>query len=203
MNGTLERKTLSTGKTIKISQDQAESPRDWDNLTKMVCFHSNYTIGDDNHDYNKDDFGSWEELRDAIESTEDPVVILPIYMYDHSGITIATTPFSCRFDSGQIGFIYVTHNSLDAAGLTVRNEEKWSDFLERLTKSVIADVAIYDQYIRGDVYAFAIEDEDGLVLDSCGGFYGDSLEESGMKEYLTDYLSPAEMVEFESESSFV
>jgi hypothetical protein len=169
----------------------------------MVCFHSNYSIGDDNHDYNKDDYSSWQELEDAIESTEDPVVMLPIYLYDHSGQTISTEPFSCRFDSGQIGFIYVTHTSLDAAGLTVRNEEKWDEFLERLTASVKADVSIYDQYIRGEVYAFAIEDEDGMVLDSCGGFYGDSLEESGMKLYLTDYLSPAEIVELESESSFV
>ena len=203
MNETLKSKKLSTGKTIKISQDQPESPRDWDNMTKMVCFHSKYSIGDDNHDYNKDDYNSWQELEDAIKSTEDPVVILPIYMYDHSGQTISTKPFSSRFDSGQVGYIYITHNMLDAAGLTVKYEETWDDFLARLTACLESDVKIYDQYIRGEVYAFLIEDENGLQLDSCGGFYGDSLEESGMKEYLTDYLSPAEIVEFESESSFV
>jgi hypothetical protein len=36
------------GKTIKVSYDEdAESPRDWDNLGTMVCFHRRYNLGDD------------------------------------------------------------------------------------------------------------------------------------------------------------
>ena len=33
---------------------------------------------------------------------------LPVYAYVHSGATIATTPFSCPFDSGRSGWVYCT-----------------------------------------------------------------------------------------------
>ena len=34
------------------------------------------------------------------------------------------------------------------------------------------EVEVYDQYIRGDVYGFIIEDLQGNNVDSCWGFYG-------------------------------
>jgi hypothetical protein len=33
-------------------------------------------------------------------------VILPLYVYEHSGVTMRTYPFGCRWDSGQAGYIY-------------------------------------------------------------------------------------------------
>ena len=33
-------------------------------------------------------------------------LMLPLYLYDHSGITMNTTGFSCPWDSGQVGWIY-------------------------------------------------------------------------------------------------
>ena len=41
-----------------------------------------------------------------------------------------------------------------------------------------------DNYIKGNVYWFKIEDENGDEVDSCGGFFGD-IEENGMLEYLS------------------
>ena len=34
------------------------------------------------------------------------LIWLPIYKYDHGGITYNTTGFSCSFDSGQVGHIF-------------------------------------------------------------------------------------------------
>ena len=39
-------------------------------------------------------------------------VILPVYMYDHSGVTINTGGFSCGWDSGQVGWIYCEKKKL-------------------------------------------------------------------------------------------
>lgn len=39
-------------------------------------------------------------------SISDELIILPLYLYDHGGITIKTNPFSCPWDSGQVGWIY-------------------------------------------------------------------------------------------------
>ena len=98
-----------TNYQIEIIHDEHPSnPRvEWDNLGTMVCFHGRYTLGDIGHGYRSSDFNSWDELKQLIIKQVKPAVILPIYMYDHSGITISTQPFGCRFDSGQIGFIYI------------------------------------------------------------------------------------------------
>lgn len=34
---------------------------------------------------------------------------LPLYLYDHSGITMSTTTFSCPWDSGRVGMIFCSH----------------------------------------------------------------------------------------------
>lgn len=93
---------------IKIStRQQPDSPRSWDNLGTMICFHRRYDLGD-KHSYSSDDYSSWEEMKKAIIKEENPAVILPLYMYEHSGISISTSPFSCPWDSGQIGFVLVS-----------------------------------------------------------------------------------------------
>lgn len=49
---------------------------------------------------------TWTELREIASNVN---VMLPIYLYDHSGITISTSAFSCRWDSGLVGFIFCSH----------------------------------------------------------------------------------------------
>jgi hypothetical protein len=49
---------------------------------------------------------------------------------------------------------------------------------------VEGEVKTLDNYIKGNVYWFKIEDENGYEVDSCGGFIGD-IEENGMLEYLS------------------
>lgn len=85
---------------IEIFYDEfGDSPRNWDNLGTMICFHNRYTLGD-KHDYDTDDYNGWGEMEKAIIKDNDVAIILPLYLYDHSGITIATSPFGCRWDSG-------------------------------------------------------------------------------------------------------
>ena len=173
---------LSDGGKFQIHTDECpESPRDWDNLGAMVCFHKRYILGDDNHDYCQGDFNSWDDLKAQIEEDHDVVDILPIYMYDHSGVTISTTPFSCPWDSGQIGFIFATvQQAKEVWDMEVVVERD----AESIRRILLAEVEAYDQYLRGEVYSFVLEDADGEVQDSCGGFFGDPVE-SGMIEHLS------------------
>jgi hypothetical protein len=86
---------------IIIEQDEEPiNPRiENDNFARMLCFHKDYRLGDgkrfDDFGFNRSDYNSWDEMEDAIIKQEKPAVILPLYLYDHSGITISTTPFSC------------------------------------------------------------------------------------------------------------
>ena len=153
---------------IKILQDnEPVNPREWDNIGTIICFHKKHSLGDP-HDYNFNDFNSWEELKNQINKDQNVAVILPIYMYDHSGITIKTTPFNCPWDSGQIGFIFISKEKAlnEFGGCKITNILR-----KRLIQLLIGEVDTYDQYLAGDVYGYQITLNDE-VLDSCWGYYG-------------------------------
>jgi len=94
-------------------------------------------------------------------------VMLPLYLYDHSGITMSTSGFSCPWDSGQVGWIYCTME---------RARQEWSgtdDEVRVRAKSYLyGEVEEYDQFLTGDVWGYVIKDEDDEEVDSCWGFYG-------------------------------
>jgi hypothetical protein len=166
------------GYTIKIEQDEyPESPREWDNLGTMICFHNRYDLGD-KHDLNSKDFNSWNELEAYLRKENNIAIILPLYLYDHSGITMNTTGFSCPWDSGQVGFIYITKEKLRYEYSCKKITKKW---IEKVTGYLNNEVKTYDQYLMGDVYGYTVEDEDGEQIDSCVGFYGTEEAENEAK----------------------
>ena len=69
---------------IKIKQDESPlNPREeFDNICKMVCYHHKYKLGDEKVN-DAFPFTSWDELEGDIKKQEDPVIILPLYLYDH------------------------------------------------------------------------------------------------------------------------
>lgn len=100
-----------------------------------------------------------------------------LYLYDHSGITISMNPFSCRFDSGIVGIIYM----IDADKNPISYEQQ--------IKIMKSEVKTYDDYIRGNCYGYIIEDSEENEIDSCYGFLGDyeyCLSEA--KDYLNSII---------------
>lgn len=98
-------------------------------------------------------------------------LVLPLFLYDHSGITMNTTGYSCRWDSGQVGFI--------AWSREARQEwhgESWiHDGKQRKEKDLEVMrniVREYDQYLTGDVFIVTIYDLDGNELQSEGNVFG-------------------------------
>ena len=167
---------------VKVIQDSdPSSPREDDNLGTMVCFHNRYDLGD-KHDYSHKDYDGWKEMLKGIDKREDACIILPLFLLDHSGITMSTKDFNDRWDSGQVGYIFVSKKKV---------REEYS--VKRITKAIAekacsvleAEVETYDQYLRGDVYGFEIwklgkkSGKEKEMIDSCWGYYG---EEECMKE---------------------
>ena len=184
---------------VEVIQDSdVESPRtSFDNLGKMVCAHGRYSLGDEQ--LNTDEYDSWEEAKKDIVKDG---VCLDLYLYDHSGITMSTSPFASRWDSGQVGFIYVSKEDL-------RKEYKVKKITKNIREKTIqllqGEVETYDQYLVGDIYGFKIWklkdsymeymknekmdieeldiheiEEHGEEIDSCWGFYGSDIFENGM-----------------------
>ena len=210
--------------TLEIETDyDPESPRNWDNLCTMVCWHRRYGLGDKNYFSDPLDFmmdlyrevmsESWfddhesDEWQDIYRELQESnlVLIKMINLYDHSGLTVSTSsgyPYNDRWDSGTIGFIYVTKKTIfeECGNIT---EENWK---ERADKYLEGEMETYDQYLRGDVYGFKLtktvvkqeecphcgevirEYEEEVEDDSCWGFYGDCLEENGILDNLGNGL---------------
>lgn len=146
--------------TIKIVLDEdPQSPREWDNLGTMVCQHNRYNLGDTK------ELITGNDRKNAI--------MLPLYLYDHSGITMSTSPFSCPWDSGQVGYIYALPEE-------VRKEYNCKRITPTIRAKVLAqleqEVKTYDQFLTGQCYGYIIE-RDGLEIESCFGFYQN--EDSG------------------------
>ena len=136
-----------------------DNPRtSWDNLGVINCFHKRYKLGEAHS------FSEPQELIDWIEANQDKIYYLPLYMYEHGNITISATPFQCRFDSGQIGFIYITKELAETEGI-----KKPYDLLAH-------EIKVYDHYLKGETYGAMILDQSGEVIDSQFGYLGDTDE---------------------------
>jgi len=169
-------------KLMLIRDDMPESPREWDNLGTMICFHKRYTLGD-KHEYKAGDFNSTEEIEDQIYKDHDPLVVLPLYLYDHSGITMNTTGFSCRFDSCQVGFIYISKEKVRVECGVKRISKKLK---ERICGYLVGEVETYDQFLTGDIWGFQFIDTNEDDIDSCYGFYGDDPMKNGMIDHFEE-----------------
>jgi hypothetical protein len=154
---------------IDIIQDiPALDPREeFDGLGTMVCFHKRYQLGD-KHNY------PIEEAQKIIKSKE--YIALPLYLYDHSGLTMNTTGFECQWDSGQVGWIFISRKK-------VRKEYGWKQISKKRYKQIEealrSEVKEYDDFLRGEVYGYKVTSPEDEELHSCWGYYGDP-EESGV-----------------------
>ena len=179
---------LPDGKEVRIFHDSDPmNPRvDFENAGTMVCFHTRYRLGDPGHGLTSDAFNGWEEMGRSFKAR----VLLPVYMYDHSGLTISTTPYSCHWDSGQIGWIYMTAQQI---------QEEWgsagSDNVAKARACLEAEVNTYCQYLEGDVYGFVVGrphtcgecgDASFIEEESCWGFFGHDPKENGMIDHIPE-----------------
>lgn len=206
----MKKLTLKSGKILQITQDEHPlNPRvDWDNLGTMICLHGRYDLGD-KHSYRHSDFNDWEglkQLKQAIMKDIKEGIILPLYLYDHSGITISYKPFSSRFDSGQVGWIYCSLEDACKNWPCKTFEDTMPDWLdtskqitlrEATQRALEGEVETYDQYLRGDVYRFKVIERKDCVycgayhereLDSCGGFFGDNIKTNGILDHIDDEI---------------
>lgn len=168
---------------VKIIQDfDPQNPRDDDNLGTMICFHSRYNLGD------KHDFKSVQEFKEWWMENAESGVTLPLYLYDHSGVTMSTGPFSCPWDSGQVGWIYVTAETIKQEFPCKRTSKK---IRNKVIAILEAEVQTYDQFLTGDIWGFEIErkeDDEWEHADSCWGFYGHDPKENYMWEHWSEEI---------------
>lgn len=162
-------RTYPNGWRVEIVPDpEPMDPREWDHVGEMACAHGRYHLGD--WQVPEGDWGSWAEVADHLRRDRGARCLLPLYLFDHSGLSMTTDAATfARWDSagwdwGQVGWIYATTERLRMMGC-----EGWKS--DRIRKALRAEVAEYDAYLRGNVVGYVVRDADGEVRDSCWGFY--------------------------------
>lgn len=97
-------------------------------------------------------------------------VVLPLYLYDHSGISMRAGtfgtrpgyPYDCQWDSSMVGIIFDSTETREECGW----EKKTDDEIEAELRQ---EIEIYDVYLRGDVRYYSVEDSETGYDDGCGG----------------------------------
>jgi hypothetical protein len=114
-----------------------------------------------------------DKIQELIKAKD--IVILPLYLYDHSGITMSTGRFSDPWDSGQVGYIYTNAELAKEVGAP---RDSWEAQLE-------AEVKEYDLFITNEAYGVCVEvfDKDGNSIEdeACWGFLGGDYAEQELK----------------------
>lgn len=172
----MEERTRYRNHFIEIYQDEnCMNPREWsDHLGVMVFSHTRYSLGDADHGIDFKKYDSWDAVERGIRRKyKGTVLVMPVRMYDHSGITISVSneyPYNDYWDSGKIGFIFTTKERI----------RKWyqkklisKKTMAKAKHALLYEIEEYDQYLRGDVYGYRIENLKGEEVDSCGNYYGD------------------------------
>lgn len=181
------------GVRVSIGYDEGvNSPREDSGflLSRMVCFHGRYTLPNEDK-LNKNNFTGWQAIENHIRRELGGIVVLPIFMYDHGGIAFQTTPFNDRFDSGQVGFIYITK---EKAKEFLGTKELGYEEYDKLNSFLVAEVEAYDMYARGEVKGIELYVGDDVV-DSCFGFYmeEDEVRKEGVR-MVEEYLRSKEVI---------
>lgn len=146
---------------IEIHHDEcSECPRNWDNIGTLWARHRRYNLCDDEAKEISREFFERKNL-------EKFYIVLPVYMYEHGNILLSTSPFSCPWDSGQLGFIYASKEK-------IRKEFSVKKISKELKNKVFeifeCELKTYSQYLNGECYGYKVFNGEKEV-DSCWGYY--------------------------------
>ena len=177
----------STGEILSIVYDVCpESPRTWGGNVGRFLVRDNCKYIDNESDVSLN-FSDRNGDAAALDKNPDVIAYLPVYVYDHSGACMNTTGFSCPWDSGQIGWIVCTRESLRGAWIS------WARITEERRKVIMdmlrGEVEVYNSFMSGEVYGYELYaanpegDRDDDMIDEGYGYYGDA----GIKDILKEY----------------
>lgn len=113
-------------------------------------------------------------------------IALPLYLHVHGGRKLSLKPFSDPWDSGMLGYAYISRSELERVGLQDATPEQLRANLE-------AEVIAMNQWIEGEVFGYVLEGDEGEHIDSCFGLYDFDAAMAYLEPHLVDAL-PAKAI---------
>lgn len=174
--------------TIKIEYDRdTGDPRiENDNFSHMLFTRKSGHFGDtklwDELGIDNADYDNWNEIREVLVEKVKPAIIFQVSMTSHSGETIYIGAPRDPWDSGTVGFIYVTYKDIrESFGIkddVSLNQEQ----VEHAAKMIRSEIEEYDDWIQGNCYGYLVfgPDDPDKELDSCWGYIGSDTKRSSI-----------------------
>lgn len=173
--------TKQVGKlTVNVENSEwFESPREFDNLGKMVFHHKRYDFPNE-IEFDFESCNDWDKVEKSIKKKFGPMIMKKVWLYDHSGFTFSTSSFygklpqgHAEFDSGVVGFMFVTLKDIRKEYGKAGKKE-----IEKVSNILKNELSVYNKYVNNECYMFSVEDENENHIDSCNGYYdvNDALE---------------------------
>lgn len=168
---------------LKISYDEfTDSPREWDNLGQ-ICVSKSCRYC--NNEYEDTDSLSWYKESDDLNTLERKgYIVLPLSVYDHSGVSIYIGGKCDAWDSSRIGWYIVSREKIRKEYSVKRISPK---LLEKVKNIMVNEIKTFNAYINGEVYEYSLL-HNGDEVDSCGGFYDDTDEYRGYVRDMYEHL---------------
>jgi hypothetical protein len=179
---------------IRQDTDPSDPRKDYDHLGTMATWHGRYTLGDVQPKERPAEYRKANLPKGSIE--------LPLFLFDHSGLSISTDDSTFRacdsqgWDWGQLGFIYTTPEKIrkkfECQKITLEIKKK-------VIAGLVAEVEQYNDFLNGNVWGYIYKkpkhtcESCGHVEweeDSCWGFYGSDLKDSGLAEMIPQEAKP-------------
>ena len=139
---------------------------------RELCNYIAWDLGIDVPD--EYEFAEDKKLREKFEDDLwDKVFILPVYKYKHGNVAFSTTPFRSTWDSGQVGWIYITKERAEEELEHYKGKYPEGRSLKEHVYHILrGEVKTYSAWRSGEVYGFRLHDtEEQEVFDSCYGYY--------------------------------
>lgn len=125
------------------------------------------------------------EVAKVLETIGRFAYIMPVYAYEHDGITLPTGRFADMWDSGQIGWIAIRKADFTHEYLSKKDRRLNAKARATKAESMLQGwIKTIDQYLTGECYGFKVTDKHGEVVNSCFGFLGSDLETNGILDHV-------------------
>ncbi len=127
-----------------IEEDVMHNPREYyTHITHLLFKTKHIDLSDEElKDIDLGDFNGWDAVEDYLYEEFKVAYITPVYMMDHSYITLGARPFGGyygRFDSGQVGFLFVTEE----------DKEKYNIDRQKFYEMVEYELTEFENYLNG------------------------------------------------------
>lgn len=134
--------------------EHAESPVQWGNEDIFLVYgHRSFSIARKGFDPKE----IYEHVSETKENMYDGYVVVPIYAYIHSGVSLSVSKNTCSWDTSMQGYVLISKEGFP---------EEVNDY-DYLAKSMVTE---WNDYLSGEIYRWETD------FDSCNGYYGDNAE---------------------------